>query len=257
MRFRSTEFTLNFVKLLDAKSAENYLLGICLTAAFAATIALNRTSTHSTNQIKFLSPPPEYVEYFDFGFKDSMADSFWLRWIQDSDVCQVYDNREIHLTNKITTNDPLVSNPRHKNCDGSWGFKMLDSVAKLSPRFEMIYLAGAPTLSILVEDFEGASKIYEKGLSVYPNNWKILYRAAYHYQFDRQNLTRAAELLTRAGENGAPFWVRSLAARLYTAAGQYELGISTLEEYRKTLSDEKSQRLVDERIAELKRKLQP
>jgi hypothetical protein len=53
--------------------------------------------------------------------------------------------------------------------------------------------------------------------------------------------------------------VKSLAARLYSASGQVELGIRTLEEYKKTIDPEKTEALksVDERIAELRKKLQP
>ncbi len=209
----------------------------------------------------YLNPPPEYIEHFHFGFRESLADSLWLRWVQDVDYCQLYgdQNRELgreEISN--AKNNPLTANPRHKNCDGSWGFKMLDAVSKLAPRFEMVYLAGAPALSILVEDYTGASVIYDRGLEQYPNDWKLLYRAAYHFQFDVKDFKRAAELLTRAGDSGAPLWVKSLASRLYTLTGQIELGLSTLESYRKTLDgNEEAIKKVDERIAELKRQLQP
>ena len=222
---------------------------------FGLTIFLSSPST-STSVNKFLSPPPEGAEYFHFGFRESMADSFWLRWIQDSDVCQTYgEAKSVGDEHKDT--DKLTANPRHKNCDQSWGYKMLDVVSKLAPRFSMVYWAGAPTLSILVEDYEGSTALYERGLKVYPNDWKLLYRAAYHFQFDKKDLPRAAELLNRAGDNGAPIWVKSLAARLYTAAGQLELGVSTLEAYKKTLTDDAAIKKVDARIQELRRQLQP
>ena len=59
----------------------------------------------------------------------------------------------------------------------------------------------------------------------------ILYKAAYHYLYELQELPRAAELLIRAGDSGAPVWVKSLASRILTRAGQIDLGIQTLENY--------------------------
>lgn len=230
---------------------------------FLLTLAFADHSKSNDNRNSFLVPPPEYVEHFSFGFRESMADSLWLRWVQDSDTCQTYSSLSAaHPKNPesgAVDENPLTKEVRHKICDGSWGFKMLDAISRLAPRFEMVYLAGAPTLSILVEDFEGASVIYDRGIKEYPNDWKLLYRASYHYQYDRKDMPKAAELLNRAADNGAPSWVKSLAARLYSASGQIELGIATLEEYRKTIDPEKTEALksVDERIAELKRKLQP
>src|SRR5262249_50094268 len=122
-------------------------------------------------------------------------------------------------------------------CDSSWGFKMLDAVTKLDPKFLMPYLAGTMTLSVLVEDYDGASKIFERGLQVYPDDWKLNYRAAYHFLFDKQDLKRAAELLSHSADVGGPFWLRSLAARLYDKIGQLELGISSLMEFRKSYTD--------------------
>lgn len=256
MRKLKPEFTLSLVQNSQRISFKNIGIWTVLVASFAATWVLQKGIVSGTTE-KFLSPPPEYLEYFHFGFRESMADSLWLRWIQDSDVCQVYDNRDLKNVEVAKSVNPLTANPRHKNCDHSWGYKMLDTISNLSPKFEMVYLAGAPSLSILVEDYEGAGLIYEKGIKQYPHDWRLLFRAAYHYQFDKQDLPRAAELLQQAGDNGAPFWVKSLAARLYTAAGQYELGITTLQNYRKSLKDDDSIKKVDARIAELKAKLHP
>lgn len=234
----------------------NLILWAVTAVSFALTVAFSGGG-RSIGQDKFLAPPPEHLEMFHFGFRESMADSFWLRWIQDNDVCQAYLPQKNKIEKKEEDTNPLTSNPRHKICDQSWGFKMLDMASKLAPKFIMIYWAGAPTLSILVEDYEGSTVLYDRGLKEYPNDWKLLYRAAYHYQFDKKDLPKAAELLNRAGDNGAPVWVKSLASRLYTAAGQLELGLSTLEAYRKTLDDEEAIKKVDERIAELRRQLQP
>lgn len=234
-------------------------LWLLLVTAFVGANILKEASKTATQE-NYLVPPPEYVEYFHFGFRESLADSFWLRWIQDSDTCQTYLAPVIYNSEQknkgLPTND-LVSIPRHKVCDNSWTFKMLDAVTKLSPKFEMPYLAGASALAILVEDYVGAGVIYERGLREYPKNWQLLYRAAFHFQFNMKDLPRAADLLVQAADFGGPLWIRSLASRLYSKAGQVEMGLSVLVDYRRTLDpkNEEGVRAVEERIAELKLKL--
>jgi hypothetical protein len=56
------------------------------------------------------------------------------------------------------------------------------------------------------------------------------YRAAYHYLYEINEPTRAAELLIQSARNGAPPWVYALAARLYTATGRAQLGKTILED---------------------------
>lgn len=230
--------------------------------AFIFFIALVQVTGHYSHPLKterYLNPPPEYIEFFHFGFPDSMADSFWLRWIQDSDTCQTYLAPVVYNPDSVKEQGgvfDLVTIPRHKVCDNSWSFKMLDTVTKLAPKFDMPYLAGASALAILVEDFAGASIIYERGIREFPERWQLLYRAAFHYQFNLKDLPKAAELLLEAADRGAPIWVRSLASRLYTAAGQYEMGLSVLESYRKTIDPENKEAVeaVDQRIREFQEK---
>ena len=190
-----------------------------------------------------------------FGFEPAMADTFWLRWIQDADTCYSYF-ATVAIDQTTFDKKDAFFNPRHRNCDGSWGFKMLDAVTKLDPRFRMPYVAGAMALSVLVEDYEGATLLYNRGLQNYPNDWQLHYRASYHFLFDRQDLPRAAELLTRATTLGGPNWLASLAARLYSRSGQLQLGLLTLTQYRQTLDEgTPAAKDVDKRLAELKAQL--
>jgi len=220
---------------------------------FGAAVLGLRENWLNVEEKKYLNPPPEYIEYFHFGFRDTMADSLWLRWIQDSDVCQTYLKPVVY--EKI---ESPTGNPRYKVCDTSWSYKMLDATTLLAPKFLMPYVAGASTLAVIVEDYEGATKLYERGLKEYPNDWTLLYRASYHYQFDLADKAKAAELLARAGDNGGPYWLKSLAARLQTEAGQYELALRNLIDHRKGIEDQANAdtlEKLDKRIAELKAKM--
>jgi len=167
-----------------------------------------------------LQSPPPGIEHFVFGHSDVAADLFWIRAIQDFDYCD---------------------QPESKNqCAGkSWLYRMLDAVTNLSPKFRMPYATGAVALSVLVSDVEGAARIFDKGVLNFPKDWPILYRAAYHYLYEVKDKKKAAELFIRAGRNGAPPWVYSLAGGLYNDSNERAAAEAILQEMIKTEMDPK------------------
>ncbi len=75
----------------------------------------------------------------------------------------------------------------------------------------------------MLDDDYGAKVIFDRGLEAYPDDWVINYRAGYHYLIELGEDQRAADLLNQAADNGAPFWTKSLAARLYERSGSFEV----------------------------------
>ncbi|KYG61738.1 hypothetical protein AZI86_18610 [Bdellovibrio bacteriovorus] len=140
-----------------------------------------------------------------------IADSLWIRAIQDFDYC------EQEVAKRVCKNN-------------SWLYRMLDAVTDLSPGFRMPYAVGGLALTIIISDIDGATKFLEKGVRAYPTDWPILYRAAYHHLYETKDKSRAAELLIKAGNNGAPPWVYSLAGRLYSDAGYLDLAEKLLQQ---------------------------
>lgn len=225
------------------------------------------------NKDSFLAPP-ELIHHFSLGYHESMADSLWVRWAQDVDLCvkQKKSRENFNTENKIddtliksknkainteleSINISLSQMPKKDVCDEGWSYLILDAITNLAPKFKSPYKLGAPTLSVILEDHMGAKKIFDKGIIQYPDDWSLLYRAAYHYLFELRDLERAAVLLKSAADKGAPDWVNSLAARIYSATGQLELGISTLENYLKMIKNEGRRKDIELRIANLKKLL--
>ncbi|MCB0407159.1 MAG: hypothetical protein KDD34_03080 [Bdellovibrionales bacterium] len=214
----------------------------------------------------FYVPPPKAITHMHFGYKETFADSLWLRAIQDFDYCEEEEDqsqqKENHFAveNKSLLDDKFKSvlktiEDQNKNiptCKKGWVYQMLDTVTELSPRFKTAYLMGGTSLGVIVKDYEGASAILEKGMAQFPDDWRISYYAASHFLNDRQDLKKAAKYLEIAAEHGAPPWVNSLAARAYTGSGQAELAIRRLLAFREyttgSLRDE-----VDQRIERLKK----
>lgn len=158
----------------------------------------------------FIAPPP-HIERFVFDYNPVMADLLWLRTIQDLDHCENKD----HLG----------------RCRGNpWVYKMLESTTNLDPKYRIIYAAGGMVLSVLINDIKGATLLFNKGIQEYPKDWPILYRAGYHFLFEEDDQKKSAELFLRAAQNGAPDWLYSLSARLYTQSGATELANKIFED---------------------------
>ena len=198
------------IETLFSNKIPSVMLGIF---AFSLIIFANEWDRHieSVSRIKNFIAPPLYVERMSFGFNEVMADSLWIRAIQDFDYC------EQQIANNVCKNN-------------SWLYHMLDAITNLSPSFRMPYATGSLALTIIISDIEGATKIFDKGVKAFPKDWPILYRAAYHYLYEVKDKKRAAELLIQAGQNGAPPWVFSLAGRLYSDSGSRDLAESLLQQ---------------------------
>ncbi|MES2803860.1 MAG: hypothetical protein V4654_15310 [Bdellovibrionota bacterium] len=166
-------------------------------------------------------PPPKSVQHFTAGFNVQVADSLWMRAVQDFDYCS----------------KRLAENV----CEGnSWLFSVLDLSSSLDPRLEpVMYQTGGLALSILVGDVEGGAKIFAKGVRIYPNNWQIIYAAAYHALYEEKDKNKAAKLYLQAFSNGAPDWTQMLAARLASDNGDSEFADKILVDMIAQNQDEK------------------
>lgn len=149
-------------------------------------------------RIPFLAPPQ--VQHLTFGHREQVADSLWLRAVQDFDYCE----QEIAKQTCRST---------------GWLFRMLDLVTDLAPDFRMPYATGGLALTVLVNDFQGASRIFDKGVARFPKDWPLLSRAAYHALYEEKDKAKAARLLEQAGKAGGPPWYYLLAARLSSDEG--------------------------------------
>lgn len=160
----------------------------------------------------YLAPPA--IQHFAFGAREMMADVFWIRSMQDIDYCE----KEVRA--KVCVSE-------------GWLFKMLDLVTDLAPRFRMPYAIGGLVLTVIVNDFEGASRLFDKALVAFPDDLPILGRAAYHYLYEEHNNQKAARTLVHAAELGGPYWYRTLAERILLKNGDLELAERTLNDYKK------------------------
>lgn len=162
--------------------------------------------------------PPKLLKNLSAGLNIQSADSFWLRAVQDFDFC----DQPINL---------------HECKGSSWLFQIVDMAIELDSKFLEAYFYGGLALTVLVNDFEGASKVFDKGVSIFPDNWNLVYAAAYHALYEEKNKLKASKLYLLAAEKGAPGWTRVLAGRLAQEGGDYAFSKLILEQMIKTSQD--------------------
>lgn len=206
---------------------------VAITIALFLMIQLGLSyKVHHSELNKIYLPPSKSLKFVSFGFNDLFSSLLWLRLVQDIEVCDQGPAKgaipELDA-NKDPLADVLERKMPESKCKNGWVFQMLDVISDLTPDFETVYTDGATFLSVLVDDREGAQKIFAKGRMEFPDNWQIYYRSAYHELFEMQNAEAAAELLRQAGEKGAPDWVYALSAKLLTRLGRAEFAKTVLE----------------------------
>ncbi|MCB9072716.1 MAG: hypothetical protein H6623_03775 [Bdellovibrionaceae bacterium] len=181
---------------------------------------------------KFLRPPAA-IKYFTFGYNDFLASVLWIRLVQNLEYCeegQYTGDLYVEPTkNKDRIDGILERTIKPSKCNLGWVYSMTDVISDIQPHFKIAYDVGGLFLSVAVDDREGARRIFEKGLTQYPKDWQLNYMAGYHYLWEIQNPSRAAELFDKAAENGAPKWVTALSAALYSKTGRVQIAKTILQ----------------------------
>jgi tetratricopeptide (TPR) repeat protein len=220
---------MNFFYLLKMKVL-SFMLGTF--ALVMVIISFHMQASIEPAPRQLIAPPP-LLPHMSVGYKEVIADTMWIRTIQDFDFC-----------------DQEIAKNKCKN--NSWLYKMLDSITDLSPSFRMPYAVGGLALTVIISDIDGATKFFEKAVAAFPTDWPILYRAAYHNLYEVKDKKRAAELLVEAGKNGAPAWVYALAGRLYSDSGYLELAETLLVQMIEQNQDPKVIERLRDKIAKIK-----
>lgn len=193
-------------------------------------------------------PPAKEIKYISMGHNNTMADLFWLRTLQDFGVC---DQKQ--KGNNLAPDGKRMGKDRTPSCSKGWMYRMLDLVMELAPKFYMAARTGPLSLSVIADDIDGATLLFEKAMLAFPNDWVIMYRAAYHYMMELEDKQRASDLFLEAFKYGAPEWTPLLAAKLQQKSGQYAVANLILQEFIKgDLQDKKNRSTAIEKIEELR-----
>lgn len=212
---------------------KNNFIKLAFLPALFFLVALFFTVPKNTQNLTYL-PPPVSIKNMTVGLKYQIADSLWIRAIQDFDYCE----------KKISENQ----------CAGrSWLYQLLNLITEIDPVLSPdMYRSAGLALTIIISDYEGASVIFDKAVVQYPKDWSLLYTAGYHALFEEKNKLKASKLYFAAAQNGAPNWVYAMAGRLASESGANDYSEKILQGMIDLKVDEKIIKRLRSRLLENK-----
>ena len=169
------------------------LVGVLL-FIFAGIINLNyeKPSIELTKQDTAINFDKNLLTYLSMGNKRLITDMIWIQTLLESD------------------------NERFKKKDtNNWMFLRFDTIAELDPHFYENYKYGGQFLSVIKDDLEGASIIFEKGLMKYPEDFWLRYYAGLMYYFEMDDSKRGLQHLEKVQHHPmAPSFIPSIINKL-------------------------------------------
>lgn len=208
-------------------------------AAFLFIVTISAVFIQSRSPVlkhdKTFLRPPENIKYFTLGYNDMFASVLWLRLLQNFEYCEGGRVSEADYVAPLKTESDRVSGIlkrelKPSRCHLGWVYSMLDVISEIQPSFRLVYDPGAVFLSVVVDDREGARRMFDKAVARYPQDGPLNFQAGYHYMWEMQDPARAAQLFEVAARTGGPDWTIALSAALYTQAGQARIAKSMLED---------------------------
>lgn len=178
--------------------------------------------------IKFY--PADQITKFTLGFDNIVAYSFWLSFLQDDHICK-QNNKVVSYNPAVSIKDILKYKLAPSRCHLGWAYQTVYISLLLDHEFKTAYRNAGEILAIVTDDREGAKRIFDKGVNLFPQYWELAYSASYHYLYELQEGNRAADLLVQAANSGGPQRFKSLAASIYKEGGNKELAIKVLTDF--------------------------
>lgn len=177
-----------------------FLAFLLFFVAYTLNVSLNKPVIVVSKQDETWNINDEMIQKFNLGFKRLESSFLWISTILESDI-EHYKKRDLN----------------------SWMFLRFNTISKLEPKFYENYAFGGPYLSIVKDDLEGASIIYEKGINQFPNDYSLLRDAGFHFQFEVGDYKKSYEIYSRLKNNPkSNLLILSTLARLESSQGNLE-----------------------------------
>lgn len=153
----------------------------------------------------FMIPDSQVVRWMSLGQATTAADLFFLRLVQ------------------------YVGTPAAADAGWPQMLPLAELITDLDPEYGYAYEAAGILLSSK-QRVDESDVILEKGMRFNPDRWQLPFFSAYNHWYVREDYATAADLLLRVARTpGSPAWVSQLASRLYSSAGQIEMGLAYVD----------------------------
>lgn len=126
----------------------------------------------------------------------------------------------------------------------NWMYLRFRTISKLDPLFYENYLWGGMLLSIVKDDPESASEIFEEGLQIFPQDFRLNYMAGFNDYFERGDYASGLEKFQRIQDHPqAPSGLKFIVGKLkFETTGDYEMTREFLEYNLKATNSEMLQK---------------
>jgi len=205
------------MKKIKLKDSFTLLLSICLLiGAGFLNEALIKPELNIKKQESAININSDFVKFLNGGNSRLLADLLWIITLLESDL-EHYQQKDLN----------------------SWMYLRFKTIMSLDPLFLQNYQFGGKYLSIVKDDILGAKEIFDKGLKIYPDDYELLFNAAYLYGFELQNDKEAYKLYLKVAKfPQAPSYIKTLAYKLRFESNQnLEFALKFLEDTFKTEKD--------------------
>lgn len=155
--------------------------------------------------------------FLSIGNKRLLASQLWIQTLIESDLEQ-YQKRDLN----------------------NWMFLRFNTISELDPLFYENYLYGGMFLSIVKDDPPAAALIYEKGITHYPQDFKLHYNAGFNYYVEMNDYQKGLDhWLLIENHPQAPRTIKYIINKLkFETSHNYEAAIAFLNFQIETSSDE-------------------
>jgi len=114
--------------------------------------------------------------------------------------------------------------------DYEWLNHALDVVTTLDPQYVFAYDVGGTILAELAHRVDWSNRLLHKGYDANPAAWRLPFILGFNHFFHLQDYVQAGEYMSQAARiPGRPYYIDTLAARLYVEGGSPTLALSYLD----------------------------
>jgi hypothetical protein len=165
---------------------------------------------------------------FFFGFRNVMADAFWLEAVQ------------------------VVGNKDLSPADYDRFYELLNVVANFDPKFEIPYFLGGLVLGQSPNHAREALLVLERGMRQYPEEWRFPFYIGFTHYFSLGDVAAGGVAMAEAARlPGSPAYLTGLASRMLSEAREPGAALNLLEPIVKQESDPARRAVLERRIREV------
>ena len=165
---------------------------------------------------------------FFFGFRNVLADVFWLEAVQ------------------------VVGNKDLSPADYDRLYELLDVVANFDPKFEIPYFLGGLVLGQSPEHARKALLVLKRGREQYPAEWRFPFYIGFTHYFSLGEVAAGGEAMAKAARlPGSPAYLAGLASRMLSEAREPEAALRLLEPIVRQENDPARRAVLERRIREV------